>query len=82
MGRDFGRTPTGRFRKDTVGECGYNIPMPVMPASIKHWDNAPLNMRKKPVRPLDGEHCPLRAPITITTKEKIHEHDTALLSRA
>lgn len=60
----FDLTPTGRFKRDAMGRCAYDIPMPVMPVCVQHWDNAPLNLRKKDIRPLDGETCPTYKPKT------------------
>ncbi len=63
---DFSRamTPTGRFKRDAIGRCGYDIAVPVLPASVC-WGRETLgdpNRAKGGISPGDGVDCPVYAP--------------------
>ena len=64
---EFKKTPTGRFKRDCVSQCGYHIPMPALPSSVREANVLQpdyLDRRKGYVTPGDGADCSLWAPRT------------------
>jgi hypothetical protein len=57
----FHLTPTGRFKRDAVAPCNYEIPVPTLPSSVR-GTNRVNAYPKGYVAPDDGAECPLWVP--------------------
>jgi hypothetical protein len=62
LARGFRMTPTGRFAKNTVSACMYEIAVPVLPASVRQSYRDGHAYPKGYVAPSDGAGCPVFVP--------------------
>jgi hypothetical protein len=54
---DYDRTPTGRFKRGATALCHYEIPVPVLPDSVRGHDRE-AGYYKVYMSPDDGVTCP------------------------